>query len=214
MIDYNERFENWVAKAKADNKHAMKDFSEEEANEFMHLLLLAEIPFRETYGGSPEQLQKLLRHLLREEDYHDEKGQPLRIAGIDSKPRFQSPVNGIVTYPLTYAEDERGRRFVFYHCDYRGPNVTQQAAAFDAIHEEYHKLGVEPNEFPEIFFIYLSDYDLSRKGQFIIRIDFLEDIEPHTDREWIEAGCDPNQPDPVMSKLHIILCDVNKFQLK
>ena len=214
MIDYNEKFLQWLKNAEEQGIHKWEDVPRSLQEEYYRLTLLADLPFRDTYGTSKDAARDLLHHVLGNEEFFDESGTPLQIIKLDPAPKFQSPVNGIVTCPLLYIEDERDRRFVFYHCDHRGPNVTRQAAAFDAIHEKYHKLGVEPDAFPEVYFIYLSDYDLSRKGEPFVNIDFPENSRLPSDQEWRDAGCDPNQPDPVMNKLHIILCDVNQFLFK
>lgn len=214
MIDYNDKFLEWQHKMEESGVKSWKDVPRPQLEEYYRLILLADLPFRDTYGTSKEAALELLHLVLGDEEFYDGKGTPLQIVKLDPAALFRSPVNGLVTCPLLYIEDDRNRRFVFNHCDHRGPNVTRQAAAFDAIHEEYHKLGVEPEAFPDVYFIYLSDYDHSRKGETFMNIDFGEAPRPTTDREWEEAGCDPRQPDPVMNKLHLILCDVNKLQFK
>ncbi len=214
MIDYNEKFLQWLENAEEQGVRKWEDVPRALQEEYYRLLLLADIPFRDIYGTSPEAMQCLLKIVLSEKEYFDETGRPPEIVKLDPAPKFLSPVNGLVTCPLLYAEDDRGRCFVFYHCDHKGPNVTRQAVVFDAIHDEYHKLGVEPDAFPDVFCVYLSDYDLSRRGEEVVRIDFEENLCHHTDSDWIEAGCNPDQPDPVMSKLHTVLCNVNQLRFK
>ena len=212
MTDYNQQFLDWLEKVHRLDVQTVNDLPGDLVEEFTKLLLLADIPFRETYGDSPEGVADLLHMLLREEEFYNQNGEPLHIVSIETGRVFISPVNGLHAHPILFAEDDRNRCFAFQICDHRGPNVSRMAAIFDDLHDSCRKEGMQPEAFPELYMIYFSDCDLIGEGKPIGRIEFPQ--VTRTPEEWSEAGCDPDEPEPVMAKLHLIHCDVTQMTLQ
>lgn len=206
MRNYNEEFLKWLERVKELDPKSHDDLPEELQKEFEKLMLLASIPFCHIYGEDPEAMSELLLVCLTEQEYYAEDGSPLRIVMIEEGKTFTSPVNHLVAQPVLYAEDDRGRCFVFLYCDWRGPVAGEAAVIFDAIHEVHRRNGVAFDDLPDVYFIYLTDYDLTRQGQQIMRMDPAEESAPpkRTRKEWKDGGFDPDQPEPNMSKWHTI----------
>lgn len=203
MIDYNERFLEWLETIRPLEPKKPEDIPESLTKEFQKLILLAEIPFRRIYGESPESMEELLRVVLKEEDFLDAKGTPLHVTRVEKEMLFVSPVTGFPASPALYAEDDKGNCYCFFHCDCRGPNVAEQAAVIDMIHGDCRKQGLSPKDFPDVYIIYFTDYDVGRRGQQIYRLEY--EWEKLSDEEWEALGAAPDQPDPVPEKFHTIL---------
>lgn len=208
MRNYNEEFFRWLERVREINPKSHEDLPEELQAEFEKLMFLADIPFRHIYGDDPDALSEFLMICLSEKEYYAEDGAPLQIRMIEEGKTFTSPVNHVVAQPVLYAEDDRDRCFVFLYCDWRGPHLGEAAAVFDAIQEANRQKGVADEDLPDVYFIFLTDYDLGRCGQKVIRLE--EELGPPRDpatvsrKEWTARNCDPNQPDPAMSKWHTI----------
>ena len=206
MRNYNEEFLKWLERVKELDPKSHEDLPEELQKEFEKLMFLASIPFLHIYGEDPEALGDLLQVCLTDKEYYGENGEPLKVLMIEEGKTFTSPVNHLVAQPLLYAEDDRGRCFVVLYCDWRGPILGEAAAVFDAIHEVHRQKGVAFDDLPDVYFIYLTDYDLTRQGQQVMRHEPGAEYKPRkrTREEWKKGGFDPDQPDPNMSKWHTI----------
>ena len=169
MRNYNAEFLSWLERVKELDPKSHEDLPEELQKEFEKLMFLASIPFLHIYGEDPEALGDLLQVCLTDKEYYGENGEPLKVLMIEEGKTFTSPVNHLVAQPLLYAEDDRGRCFVFLYCDWRGPILGEAAAVFDAIHEVHRQKGVAFDDLPDVYFIYLTDYDLTRQGQQVMR---------------------------------------------
>ena len=208
MRNYNEEFLAWLERVREIDPKSHEDLPEDLQAEFEKLMFLASIPFCHIYGEDPDALSEFLLICLSEKDYYAEDGTPLQIRMIEEGKVFVSPVTRRVAQPILYAEDTRGRRFAFLYCDWRGPVVGEAAAVFDSIHTELRGKGVAEEDLPDVFFIFLTDYDLCHCGQKVLRVE--EELGPvrtpisFTDEEWIANGCDPNEPDPAVTKWHTI----------
>lgn len=208
MRNYNEEFLVWLERVREIDPKSHEDLPEELQNEFEKLMFLASIPFCHIYGEDPEALSEFLMICLSEKEYYGEDGAPLQVRMVEEGKTFTSPVTHRVAQPVLYAEDDRDRRFVFLYCDWRGPHLGEAAVIFDAIHEPYHQRGVPDEDLPDVYFIFLTDYDLGHCGQKVIRLEeeigLPRDPASYSDEEWIAMGCDPNQPDPAFTKWHTI----------
>lgn len=206
MRNYNEEFMQWLEQVREIDPKSHEDLPEELQKEFEKLMLLASIPFCHIYGEDPEAMSELLMVCLTEKEYYGETGEPLRVVMIEEGKTFTSPLNHLVAQPVLYAEDDRGRSFVFLYCDWRGPILGEAAAIFDAIHEVHRQNGVAFDDLPDVYFIYLTDYDLTRQGQQVMRLDPGEEEKPvrRSRKEWEAQGCDPDQPEPNIAKWHTI----------
>lgn len=62
------------------------------------------------------------------------------------------------------------------------------------------------DDLPDVYFIYLTDYDLTRQGQQVMRLDTGDEEvpKPRSRQEWLEQGVDPDQPEPNVAKWHTI----------
>ena len=203
MIDYNQAFLDWLERVRPLDPKKPEDIPDDLTEEFRKLILLAEIPFREVYGESTESMELLLETVLKEEDFYDTQGKPLHVTRLEKDLVLCSPITGFPARPALYAEDDRGRCFAFFHCDRRGVNASESAAVLDTIHTTCRNKGKNPEEFPDVYVIYLTDYDLGRQGKQIYRLEY--EWEERTDEEWRARNVDPAQPDPVLEKFHTIL---------
>ncbi len=171
MINYNEEFFRWLEKIREIDPQSHEDVPEELQNEFEKLMFLADIPFRQIYGTDPEALGEFLLICLSETEYYDEQHAPLKIRMMEEGKTFTSPITGKVAQPVLFAEDNRGRYFAFLYCDWRGPNPGESAAIFDTIHEGARAKGVAEKDLPHVYFIYITDYDLTKSRQQVNRLD-------------------------------------------
>ena len=206
MRNYNEDFFRWLARVREQGPKSVDDVPEELQKEFEKLMLLAAIPFREIFGSDPQAVTDLLRTILHPSEIFDESGALMKIVFLEPDRVFVGPANRVVAQPPLYAEDSLGRCFVFLYCDHRGPAIGEAAAVFDAIQQTHRDQGAADEDLPDVYFIYLTDYDIGRQGRQIMRLDPREerDLSTVSDEAWRAKGCDPAQPDPVMSKWHTI----------
>lgn len=207
MKNYNEDFFRWMEKVRELNPKGVNDLPTSLQKEFEKLMFLADVPFREIFGDDPAGVCDLLQTILQPTEVFDRNGEPMKVMLVEPDRVFVSPVNQLVAQTPLYAEDTDGRCFVFLYCDYRGPCLGEAAAVFDAIHEPLRAKGISNDELPDVFFVFITDYDLGRCGQRIVRLDRETeeaDLSHITDEEWRRRGCDPAQTDPAISKWHTI----------
>lgn len=207
MKNYNEEFFRWLDRVRELDPKGVNDLPDALQEEFKKLMFLADIPFREIFGDDPEGVCDLLQTVLLPSEVFDRNGEPMKIMLVEPDRVFVSPVNRLVAQAPLYAEDAEGRCFVFLYCDDRGPCLGEAAAVFDAIHEPLREKGVPKDDLPDVYFVFITDYDLGRHGRQVIRLDRKAeeaDLSHITDEEWRARGCDPAQPDPVLSKWHTI----------
>lgn len=206
MIDYDKEFLKWLDKVKDLCPRSADDVPENLKQEFQKLMYLSPFLLQDIFGKDPEAMSQLLYTCLSEKEFYDESGKPLTVKKVEKDRTFLSPVTGVTASVPLYAEDDRGRCFAIQHCDWRGPNVRTDAAIFDTLHYACRDKGLPEAEFPEVYLIHLTDYDLSRQGEPILRLDHSEDeMKDLTPEEWRLRGCDPNEPEPLMTKFHVIL---------
>ena len=206
MIDYDKEFLKWCDAAKALHPKSADDVPEKLQKEFQKLMYLSPFLLREIFGSDPEAMRQLLYTCLSEKEYFDETGKPLTVKKVETDRTFHNPITGVKVGVPLYAEDDRHRCIAIQHCDWWGPNVRADAAIFDTLHYACREKGLPETEFPEVYIIHLTDYDLSRQGEPILRLDHFEDeMKELTPEEWRVRGCDPDEPEPLMAKFHIIL---------
>lgn len=206
MRDYNKAAEAWLERVRALEPRSANDVPEELQQEFVKLMFLSDVFLRDIFGDTREDMEQLLFTCLPERVIYDGAGAPMTVTSYETDRWFKSPVTGVKACAPLYAEDDRNRCFAFQYCDWRGPNIRTGAAIFDTLHEDARRKGLPEKDFPEVYLIYLTDYDLTRSGIPIVSMDWDPDIDRHlSDEEWIARGCDPAQPDPLFEKWHMIL---------
>lgn len=197
MKNYNEDFFLWLQKASELGPKAPGDLPEELQKDFAKLMFLANIPFREIFGEEPERVCDLLHTVLMPSELYDQNGEPMKVVFVEPDRVFEDPTNHLVTQTPLYAEDADGRRFVFLYCDHRGPAMGEAATVFDAIHEPLRREGIAPEDLPDVYFIFITDYDISGRGQEIMRMDPHLEEEEWRREELSDLG-------PAISKWHTI----------
>lgn len=192
MKNYNDDFFRWLEKIRKINPKSEADVPEELQTEFEKLMFLADIPFRHIYGEDPEALSEFLMICLSERDYYADDGRPLTILMVEEGRTYTSPVTHRVAQPVLSARDTLGRYFIFFYCDWRGPEVGTTAAVYDAIQAPFLEQGKSIEERPDVYFIFLTDYDLGHTGRQVLR------------SEEATLQAETEESDPESAKIHFI----------